>query len=80
MNWQPFIQFRCGHDQESWDRLTAEEQKAVYRGSGKQRKALKPEIVEDVPDAEFVICRSISFNVRLVSLEELVSMPVYQRF
>jgi hypothetical protein len=77
MKWQPFIQFRCGHDQESWERLTPEEQKAAYRASGKRRKVLSS-IVEDQGDPIAVEEQS-SLPIRLVTKAEFERMPVYQQ-
>jgi hypothetical protein len=80
MKWQPFIQFRTGHDQGSWDRLTAEEQKAAYRATGKQRKAPKLAVVQEDDGEEYLIAPAFAFPVRLVSIDELMQMPVYQKF
>jgi hypothetical protein len=80
MNWSPYIEFRCGHDQESWDRLTPEQQKAAYRATGKQRKAPKLAVVQEDDGEEYLIAPAFAFPVRLVGIDELMQMPVYQKF
>jgi hypothetical protein len=78
MKWQPFIQFRTGHDQGSWNRLTPAEQKAIYAASGKKRKPKPPAVEEDE-------CNEISWlptmhPVRVVGLDELRLMPRFELY
>ena len=77
MKWSPYVEFRTGHNQESWSKLAREEQITAYRATGKRRKAPKAQIVEP-NSAEFVIFQTFAFPVRLVSQKELISMPVFE--
>lgn len=75
MGWQPYIEFRTGHTQESWNKLTPAEQKEIYVASGKHRKP-KLSVVED--QDPIVAEEKSSLPIRLVTRTELDRMPVYQ--
>ena len=77
MRWQPFYQFKTGLDQQQWDTLSTSEQRQALRGSSKEKP--KPEVVEDSGE-EYLIVRSFAFRVRLVSVDELGKMPVFEMY
>jgi hypothetical protein len=79
MKWSLYVEFRTGHNQDSWNKLAREEQIAAYRATGKQRKVAKAQIVEE-DGGEFVIFQTFAFPVRLVSPKELISMPVFELY
>jgi hypothetical protein len=79
MRWSPYVEFRCGHDQESWERLTAEEQKEIYAASGNRNKPAKTPAVE-IADEPELFTERIAFPIRVVSRAELTAMPVFEMF
>jgi hypothetical protein len=78
MRWSPYVEFRCGHDQERWESLTAKEQKEIYTASGKRHKPAMPPVVEE--DESFVTDERVAFQIRIMSREELAGLPVFVMF
>lgn len=80
MRWTPYTEFRTGISEGDWLKLPEAEQKAAYRATRKQRKAPKLAVVQEDDGEEYLIAPAFAFPVRLVGIDELMQMPVYQKF
>jgi hypothetical protein len=80
MNWSPYIEFRCGHDQENWDRLTPEQQKDAYRATGKQRRTEANPLIVHYDEDKEISWLPAQFPIRTVHQSELDVMPVFQMY
>ena len=79
MLFQPYYQYLTGLGEREWNELTPEQHRELIRAS-RQRKVVTPPDVEQDEDKTFVMDERVAFQIRLVSFEELASMPVYQKF
>lgn len=79
MRFQLYYEFLTGVGESDWSQLSDKQQKELLR-AGRQRKVVTPPEVEQDEDKTFVMDERVAFQIRIISREELVALPVFEMY